>query len=119
MLSFLPRCMGGPGVREHAGESQIPTSFAGTNRSRFEGLRLVPHSQRLCLAAGRSPVVHHEPTHRGRSSPSWGSDHLSEGSDWYLDGGLQPPEVSVKFLLPGLGVERSVNIGFRVCWDLR
>lgn len=48
-----------------------------------------------------------------------GSDHLSEGSDWYLDGGPQPPEVSVKFLLPGLGVERSVNIGFRVCWDLR
>ena len=48
-----------------------------------------------------------------------GSDHLSEGSDWYLDGGPQPPEVSVKFLLPGLGVERSVNIGFRVCWDVR
>lgn len=68
-------------MREHAGESQIPTSFAGTNRSRFEGLRLVPHSQRLCLAAGRSPVVHHEPTHRGRSSPSRGSNGHDQVTD--------------------------------------
>ena len=47
-----------------------------------------------------------------------GSDHVSEGSDWYTDGGVRPPEFALKYLLPGLGVERSPSIGFRVCWDL-
>ncbi|GIG24331.1 SUMF1/EgtB/PvdO family nonheme iron enzyme [Cellulomonas denverensis] len=47
-----------------------------------------------------------------------GADHRSEGSEWYVDGGPQPPEVSLKFLLPGLGVARSTSIGFRCAWDL-
>jgi len=47
-----------------------------------------------------------------------GSDHVSEGSDWYTDGGVRPPEFALKHLLPGLGVERSPSIGFRICWDL-
>lgn len=46
-----------------------------------------------------------------------GSDHRSEGSEWYVDGGPQPAEVSLKFLLPGLGVSRSPSIGFRCAWD--
>ncbi len=46
-----------------------------------------------------------------------GADHRSDGSDWYVDGGVQPPEVSLKYLLPGLGLDASTSIGFRVCWD--
>ncbi|WP_348788348.1 SUMF1/EgtB/PvdO family nonheme iron enzyme [Leifsonia sp. NPDC080035] len=47
-----------------------------------------------------------------------GSDHRSEGSDWYADGGVQQSSFSFKYLLPGLGIERSASIGFRVAWDL-
>lgn len=46
-----------------------------------------------------------------------GAEHLSEGSDWYVDGGVQDPEFALKFLLPGLGVDASPSIGFRVCWE--
>lgn len=48
-----------------------------------------------------------------------GSDHRSEGSDWYVDGGPREPSFSLKFLLPGLGVERSPSIGFRLAWEKR
>jgi hypothetical protein len=48
-----------------------------------------------------------------------GSDHESTGSDWYVDGGPRDPSFSLKFLLPGLGVDRSPNIGFRVAWEAR
>lgn len=47
-----------------------------------------------------------------------GSRHMAEGSEWYLDGGPQPPEVSVKLLLPGLGLARSPWLGFRCAWVL-
>jgi hypothetical protein len=47
-----------------------------------------------------------------------GSDHQSLGSDWYVDGGVRPPEFSLKYLLAGLGVEASTSIGFRLAWDL-
>ncbi|WP_308283112.1 SUMF1/EgtB/PvdO family nonheme iron enzyme [Pseudonocardia nigra] len=47
-----------------------------------------------------------------------GSAWRSEGSDWYIDGGEQPPDVSVKFLLAGAGVGRSSSIGFRCAVDL-
>ncbi|MCS5732804.1 formylglycine-generating enzyme family protein [Herbiconiux daphne] len=47
-----------------------------------------------------------------------GSDHESLGSDWYTDGGPRSPEFSLKLLLPGLGLERSPSIGFRLAWDL-
>jgi formylglycine-generating enzyme len=47
-----------------------------------------------------------------------GTDHRAAGSDWYLDGGPQPPEVSVKLLLMGAGLTRSRSIGFRCAADL-
>lgn len=46
-----------------------------------------------------------------------GSAHLSEGSDWYFDGGVRGPEFAAKLLLPGLGQDASPSIGFRVCWE--
>ncbi|MGO4690804.1 SUMF1/EgtB/PvdO family nonheme iron enzyme [Glaciibacter sp. 2TAF33] len=46
-----------------------------------------------------------------------GSAHASVGSDWYVDGGARAPEFSLKYLLAGLGVERSTSIGFRLAWD--
>ena len=48
-----------------------------------------------------------------------GSDHESTGSDWYVDGGPREPSFSLKFLLPGLGLDRSPSIGFRVAWEVR
>ncbi|MEU8080001.1 SUMF1/EgtB/PvdO family nonheme iron enzyme [Catellatospora citrea] len=47
-----------------------------------------------------------------------GTEFVAEGSDWYLDGGPQPPEASVKFLLMGAGFGRSSSIGFRCAADL-
>ncbi|MFC3493912.1 SUMF1/EgtB/PvdO family nonheme iron enzyme [Glycomyces rhizosphaerae] len=47
-----------------------------------------------------------------------GSDYRAEGSDWYTDGGRREPSFSLKYLLPGLGLERSSSIGFRLAWDL-
>jgi hypothetical protein len=47
-----------------------------------------------------------------------GSDHVSTGSDWYVDGGPRDPSFSLKFLVPGLGMDRSPSIGFRLAWDL-
>ncbi|MCW6007622.1 formylglycine-generating enzyme family protein [Micromonospora sp. CPCC 205371] len=47
-----------------------------------------------------------------------GTDHRAEGSDWYFDGGPQPPEASVKLLLMGAGLTRSPSIGFRCAVDL-
>ena len=46
-----------------------------------------------------------------------GSAYLADGSEWYFDGGPQPPEVTAKLLLPGLGLARSSMIGFRLAWD--
>ncbi|WP_322409966.1 SUMF1/EgtB/PvdO family nonheme iron enzyme [Microbacterium invictum] len=46
-----------------------------------------------------------------------GSVHRSEGSDWYFDGGVKGADFAAKLLLPGLGVDASTSIGFRVCWD--
>ncbi|MFG2164555.1 SUMF1/EgtB/PvdO family nonheme iron enzyme [Micromonospora chersina] len=47
-----------------------------------------------------------------------GCAYRAEGSDWYLDGGPQPPDVSVKLLLTGAGLTRSTSIGFRCAADL-
>ncbi|MDK1326468.1 SUMF1/EgtB/PvdO family nonheme iron enzyme [Arthrobacter sp. zg-Y1143] len=46
-----------------------------------------------------------------------GSAHRSRGSNWYFDGGLQPPEFTAKLLLPGLELDASASIGFRICRD--
>ncbi|GAB3153464.1 hypothetical protein GCM10027290_46280 [Micromonospora sonneratiae] len=47
-----------------------------------------------------------------------GMDYRADGSDWYFDGGPQPPEVSTKLLLLGAGLTRSPSIGFRCAADL-
>jgi hypothetical protein len=47
-----------------------------------------------------------------------GSGYRAGGSDWYLDGGQQPPEVSVKLLVMGAGLTRSPFVGFRCAADL-
>ena len=47
-----------------------------------------------------------------------GSAYHADGSPWYLDGGPQPPEVSIVLLLPGLGLARSGSVGFRCAWDM-
>lgn len=47
-----------------------------------------------------------------------GAAFRATGSDWYLDGGPQEPEVSVKLLLMGAGLTRSPSIGFRCAADL-
>lgn len=46
-----------------------------------------------------------------------GSHYCAEGSDWYLEGGLQEPEYSVKYLRPGLGMDRCATVGFRVAFS--
>ncbi len=46
-----------------------------------------------------------------------GSHVLREGSEWYTDGGPQPPEVSLKLLRAGPSIERSSAIGFRCAFD--
>jgi len=72
----------------------------------------------------RTPVVWNwtESEHSDGITPfvmlKGGSDHESLGSDWYVDGGVQQPEFSLKLLLAGLGIERSTSIGFRLAWDL-
>jgi formylglycine-generating enzyme required for sulfatase activity len=47
-----------------------------------------------------------------------GSDFAAAGSSWYVDGGPQPPEWELKFVLPGGGLQRSSRIGFRCAYDL-
>jgi formylglycine-generating enzyme required for sulfatase activity len=48
-----------------------------------------------------------------------GASFRADGSDWYFDGGPQPPQASVKLLLLGAGLTRSASIGFRCAADLR
>ncbi|MDG4827532.1 SUMF1/EgtB/PvdO family nonheme iron enzyme [Asanoa sp. WMMD1127] len=47
-----------------------------------------------------------------------GAAYAAEGSDWYVDGGPQPADVSVKLLLTGAGLTRSDQVGFRCAADL-
>jgi len=47
-----------------------------------------------------------------------GSWFAAQGSDWYLDGGPQPPSWSVRFLLTQAGTGRSACIGFRCAVDV-
>jgi Sulfatase-modifying factor enzyme 1 len=46
-----------------------------------------------------------------------GAAFRAEGSDWYVDGGPQPPEYSLQYLLAG-PLQRSAQIGFRLAVDL-
>ena len=47
-----------------------------------------------------------------------GSWFAAEGSDWYVDGGPQSPDWSLRLLLLGGGLARSECIGFRCAVDL-
>jgi hypothetical protein len=47
-----------------------------------------------------------------------GSAYRPEGSDWYFDGGPQPPDVSARLLTLGAGLARSPWVGFRCAVDL-
>jgi formylglycine-generating enzyme required for sulfatase activity len=47
-----------------------------------------------------------------------GSHARLEGSEWYTDGGPQPPDLSLKYLRAGPPIERSSAIGFRCAVDL-
>ncbi|XBH21326.1 SUMF1/EgtB/PvdO family nonheme iron enzyme [Jonesiaceae bacterium BS-20] len=46
-----------------------------------------------------------------------GMEYQIGETEWYFDGGVREPEFSAKFLLPGFGLARSANIGFRCAWD--
>jgi hypothetical protein len=46
-----------------------------------------------------------------------GAAFRAEGSEWYVDGGPQPPEFSLQLLLAG-PLQRSAQIGFRLAVDL-
>lgn len=46
-----------------------------------------------------------------------GSDHAALGSEWYVDGGPQPPDFSHKHLLQGFHLDRSPSISFRIAFD--
>jgi hypothetical protein len=47
-----------------------------------------------------------------------GSGFRAEGSDWYVDGGLQEPAFSLQVPLLGGGLARSAWVGFRLAVDL-
>ncbi|GAB3157834.1 hypothetical protein GCM10027258_67590 [Amycolatopsis stemonae] len=47
-----------------------------------------------------------------------GSDYHAEGSEWYVEGGVQKPDYTLKLLLPGLGLARSATVGFRCAWEV-
>jgi formylglycine-generating enzyme required for sulfatase activity len=47
-----------------------------------------------------------------------GSHYKAKGSDWYADGGPQPCNFAVKFLLMWPGLDRCATIGFRCVVDL-
>lgn len=47
-----------------------------------------------------------------------GSPHTAVGSEWYVEGGVHDADYAVKYLLPGLGLDRSPAVGFRVAFDL-
>ncbi len=47
-----------------------------------------------------------------------GSYYRAKGSDWYMDGGPQPCNFAVKFLLMWPGLDRCATIGFRCAADV-
>jgi len=47
-----------------------------------------------------------------------GAAFRNDASPWYLDGGPQPPDVSVRLILLAGGLSRSPSVGFRCAVDL-
>ena len=83
---------------------------AGRRPARFRAARaggLEPHRER---AQRRADAVPHAQGRLGAPG---------EGSAWYFDGGVRSPEFAAKYLVPGQGLGRSAQVGFRLAWDLR
>jgi len=116
------------------GTEQQPVTYVDLRDARafarWRGARLpTEHEWQVAATAGdplerREPLVWNwtESEHSdGRTRFAiikGGSRYQAEGSDWYLDGGVQAPEVSVKLLLPGAGLARSECVGFRCAVDV-
>jgi hypothetical protein len=116
-----------------AGTEHEPVTHVDLDDARayaaWAGARL-PTETEWQLAAQRDVLLRREPLvwnwteseHRdGRTRFSiikGGSAYRAEGSDWYLDGGPQPPEVAVKLLRCCAAIARSARVGFRVALDL-
>ncbi|WDZ83780.1 SUMF1/EgtB/PvdO family nonheme iron enzyme [Micromonospora cathayae] len=47
-----------------------------------------------------------------------GADFEAEGSEWYADGGLRPPQWTTKFVLSWPALDRCATVGFRCAVDL-
>ena len=47
-----------------------------------------------------------------------GSHYRAAGSDWYADGGAQPPDFAAKYLLLWPGLDRCATVGFRCAVSL-
>ncbi|MFT3888542.1 MAG: SUMF1/EgtB/PvdO family nonheme iron enzyme [Arachnia sp.] len=126
---FLAHWLGGAPTPEQA---DLPVSFVGLDDARaycaWAGGRL-PTEDEWQLAAAQpgfrrgTPEVWNwtESEHTdGRTRflmLKGGSAYEAQGSDWYVEGGVLPPDRSVKYLRPGLGLDRGPTVGFRVAYD--
>jgi formylglycine-generating enzyme required for sulfatase activity len=119
---------------QHAGPPNAPATRVDLTDARayaeWAGMRLPTEDEwQVAAEAGlirrRSPLVWNltESEHAdGRTRfciLKGGAAFKAEGSDWYFDGGPQPPGFSAKLLLLGAGLTRSPSVGFRVAADLR
>jgi hypothetical protein len=123
---FLAHWSGG---RPRPGTEDEPVTYVELADARayaqWRGMRLPTEDEWQAAAPDRrTPLVWNwtESEHDdGRSRfviLKGGSEFVAEGSDWYADGGPQPPSVSFKLVLTGAGLDRSEWIGFRCAVDL-